>query len=674
MAKNFNKKAGQMTSKLFIRTQTRKTISATAGVQSIIESPVGAFKVVNLDKWLYFTNIKNEVDDNGNYIFEIKEPRLLNRLRNTGIFNNLQRIFKAPVNVNNENDRTIPANQFYIGGAEYFPKWFFCETCKRFKTIDEWWRGWVDVLRHDEQINDSDRIRKNFLYDPQRTGKPNCYCCYRENLENGNHRKKFNKLEQVRFILVSPDGNIKDIDWTKWITAEKLKLNENEEQTEEYENARYVLGKENCCDNVSLKYIRSNKLSDLAGITIQCENCGKTKTLAGFFNLRVGKGIIQDSQNINYNIYYKPLIRTSNSVYYPIIMHSLYIPQPEIHLTDAQKTTIRVLNAAGNTNEQIAKNVKIELKDVERILGESIYLSETEYRKGEYQYLLDSDSNNSFDKDFKIGHNSLNEELKSFGFDKIIKINRLKITSVQTGYTRLSPMDNDLFSSSGEKKIRFDNQEVPLKPRYTVSDPCKTEYLMGIESFGEGIFIKFKDDSIHEFIENYKDNESSKKNLCDLNDRLNQNEMFRKDKFSGDNHLIKFLLIHSFSHLIIKELEFLCGYPSASISERIYCDADSMNGVLIYTIAGSEGSFGGLIKQAENENFSKILKSALFRAKDCSSDPICYESEGQGIGGLNFAACYSCVLVSETSCEEFNSFLDRKVLIDNEFGFFKNVN
>jgi hypothetical protein len=69
MAKNFNKKAGQMTSKLFIRTQTRKTISATSGVQSIIESPVGAFKVVNLDQWFYFTHIKNEVDDNGNYIF-----------------------------------------------------------------------------------------------------------------------------------------------------------------------------------------------------------------------------------------------------------------------------------------------------------------------------------------------------------------------------------------------------------------------------------------------------------------------------------------------------------------------------------------------------------------------------------------------------------------------------
>ena len=91
--------------------------------------------------------------------------------------------------------------------------------------------------------------------------------------------------------------------------------------------------------------------------------------------------------------------------------------------------------------------------------------------------------------------------------------------------------------------------------------------------------------------------------------------MIKQDKFSDDNHLAKFLLIHSFSHLIIKELEFLCGYPSSSVSERIYCDTDIMNGLLIYTIAGSEGSFGGLIKQAESENFSKIIVFCIVESK-----------------------------------------------------------
>lgn len=139
-----------------------------------------------------------------------------------------------------------------------------------------------------------------------------------------------------------------------------------------------------------------------------------------------------------------------------------------------------------------------------------------------------------------------------------------------------------------------------------------------------------------------------------------------------ENYPEKFILLHTLSHILIKEFEFLVGYSATSIAERLYID-DEMQGILIYTIAGSEGSFGGLASQANTERLTKIFKSALTRAKDCASDPICYNSDGQGIGGLNLAACYSCTLLPETSCEEFNSFLDRALLIEktNEFGFYK---
>ena len=79
----------------------------------------------------------------------------------------------------------------------------------------------------------------------------------------------------------------------------------------------------------------------------------------------------------------------------------------------------------------------------------------------------------------------------------------------------------------------------------------------------------------------------------------------------------------------------------------------------------------GLRMEGSRDN--KILESALARAKDCASDPICYHSEGQGVGGLNFAACYSCSLLPETSCEEFNSYLDRALLIDERYGFYKDL-
>jgi len=290
----------------------------------------------------------------------------------------------------------------------------------------------------------------------------------------------------------------------------------------------------------------------------------------------------------------------------------------------------------------------------------------------EYKYLLNTSNFTSDEKDLILEEIPLNDELKNYGFEKIIKIKRLKLTSVQTGYTRLSPMDRDIFSNSKEDKfIRFDNKDIPLKSRFTVAKPNETEYLMGVENFGEGIFIKWNDEGVKTFSAEFLKNEKCKAEVTSLYQRVQQNEMISKDKFADTTHLVKTLLIHSFSHLIIKELEFLCGYPSSSVAERIYCDSDTMNGLLIYTIAGSEGSFGGLIKQAESDNFSKILSSALFRATDCSSDPICYESDGQGVGGLNYAACFSCLLISETSCEEFNSFLDRRILIDKDNGFFK---
>ncbi|MEJ0105281.1 MAG: DUF1998 domain-containing protein [Bacteroidota bacterium] len=152
-----------------------------------------------------------------------------------------------------------------------------------------------------------------------------------------------------------------------------------------------------------------------------------------------------------------------------------------------------------------------------------------------------------------------------------------------------------------------------------------------------------------------------------------ESEIVSDKKFQSERHIAKFVLIHTFAHILIKELEFLCGYAATSLNERLFINDENMQGVLIYTVAGSEGSYGGLTSQSNPESINKILHSAIYRSRDCASDPVCYHSEGQGIGGLNLAACYSCSLLPETSCEEFNSFLDRALLIDNEFGFFGHI-
>jgi hypothetical protein len=78
---------------------------------------------------------------------------------------------------------------------------------------------------------------------------------------------------------------------------------------------------------------------------------------------------------------------------------------------------------------------------------------------------------------------------------------------------------------------------------------------------------------------------------------------------------------------------------------------------------------GGLVWQGQGSLIRNIIVNAMKRAANCASDPICWENDDQ----LNHAACFSCAMVSETSCEERNMGLDRRVLIDEEFGYFSDL-
>jgi len=100
-----------------------------------------------------------------------------------------------------------------------------------------------------------------------------------------------------------------------------------------------------------------------------------------------------------------------------------------------------------------------------------------------------------------------------------------------------------------------------------------------------------------------------------------------------------------------------------------------MAGLLIYTASGdSEGTMGGLVRQGEQGRLENSIVRALRTAAWCSSDPVCSESSGQGPDSCNLAACHSCALLPETSCEEGNRLLDRVIVIGSPkepaLGFF----
>jgi len=632
--------------------QTQKVISAYGGVGSIIETPHGAMKIEDFDEWLFFKAIKdNRLEINS---FIIDDNRLLNRLKHEKGFPNLSKFIRIPANVSNSYNQSIPSDPLRVISAKYFPEWFYCNKCERFHHIKDWWQGWKNTLqKFHEPV---DKIRDSFL------NSPKCFYCYDN--ARGNSKKQGRKfklyfdLEQVRFVLTSPKGEIDDIPWDRWNNAVQ------KSQDIESKILIHVDNNELCCDNQQLKYIKSTKFSDLSGIRIVCTSCNKSNTLSGLFKLDL---VVNEKVVLNKKV----VIRTSNIFYYPIILNSIYLPtQLEIKESDAKKIDnwlnkgksidfiIEVFIEEGYSKESILEYIDKREKN--------IYEPEQEYRLKEYRFITSPDRKEYIEENRNLVFTRQEiPSLINYGISNLTQIKRLKITTVQTAYTRQEPLDKDIFLSG-------ESNESEIKPKYTSKWVNKTEFLPAVENYGEGIFFELDSEKLNQWLDAILENRSVLSRINTIKENIKNHDHIKKDKFLSDRHLARFFLIHTLSHILIKELEFLVGYPATSLCERLFINENEMTGILIYTIAGAEGSYGGLTTQGTNEGFQKILSSALFRATDCASDPVCLNTiDGQGVGGLNMAACYSCTLLPETSCEEFNSYLDRYLLIDKKNGFFK---
>jgi hypothetical protein len=145
---------------------------------------------------------------------------------------------------------------------------------------------------------------------------------------------------------------------------------------------------------------------------------------------------------------------------------------------------------------------------------------------------------------------------------------------------------------------------------------------------------------------------------------------------------MRYLLLHSLSHALIRQFSIACGYSSASLRERIYSkkpdqEGGPQAGILIYTAASdSEGTMGGLVSLGESSTLGYHISQALEQVKLCASDPLCAEHDANSQdGSLHWAACHSCLFTPETSCEKGNKFLDRSLLVktlaNSDLAFFE---
>jgi len=130
----------------------------------------------------------------------------------------------------------------------------------------------------------------------------------------------------------------------------------------------------------------------------------------------------------------------------------------------------------------------------------------------------------------------------------------------------------------------------------------------------------------------------------------------------------RYLLVHTLSHLLLRQVALECGYSSASIRERLYVGTPNRPtaGVLLSTAASdSEGTLGGLVALGDARFLGRLLDQAFEEALTCSSDPLCAERIPEPPSDqLHVAACHACLFASETSCEAGNRWLHRGVFVD----------
>lgn len=239
---------------------------------------------------------------------------------------------------------------------------------------------------------------------------------------------------------------------------------------------------------------------------------------------------------------------------------------------------------------------------------------------------------------------------------QVILVERLREVRALVGFTRVESRDEQ------------DPDSVVIAP-ITRAQPAP--WFPAIEVRGEGVFIELDRDAVRR----WETRPAVTQRLEVLNGAYGDWREGRR-QLRGEEVMARQVLLHSLAHLLIRELSLYCGYPMAALRERIYA-SPTMCGLLIYTATvDSEGSLGGLVQMGRPSRLGIVLRRLLDGALWCSADPLCSEHRPNASGQLVAAACHSCLLMPETSCELGNRFLDRLLVISegSDTGYFRYLN
>ena len=284
--------------------------------------------------------------------------------------------------------------------------------------------------------------------------------------------------------------------------------------------------------------------------------------------------------------------------------------------------------------------------------GEPQDFDEETVRFEEFEALLKGAPERSFDDEFVCERAEGLGAVTARWFDRVMVVNRLREVRALQTFTRVLPP-----SPGDPQEYRAPLSRQPLG------------WLPAVEVMGEGVFLRLSEERLAE----WEAKATVVRRAAVIDSRYR--ERFQSLGAKPDRKISpRLIVIHTLAHVMIDQWSLDSGYPAASLRERLFV-SDRMSGLMIYTATSdSAGSLGGVVGQASPDQLDPSLSDALERAAWCSADPVCSEAEASGTDSLNLAACHSCVLLPEVSCEEMNRLLDRGLLIgtpdDPELGFF----
>jgi hypothetical protein len=359
------------------------------------------------------------------------------------------------------------------------------------------------------------------------------------------------------------------------------------------------------------------------------------------------------------------LVRTASNSYFAQVVSALSVPEKSRELEDAVRREWAILQGATAATLPAFRTIP-QVKAALGTFSDGDVLAAIDgiksgnsapreaIRTAEYRQFVSAGPEKPGDlpraEDLFFVRRVTDSKLLPERVSRLVLAHKLREVRVQVGFTRLEAASPNL---QGEFDVGVESAALGLA----------TDWLPASEVRGEGVFLSFDEEAVC----SWEERETVKRRSEELTAGYEAwaQTVGTAPPYPG----ARYYMLHSLAHLLVTAISLECGYAASAIRERIYCAGANeplpMAAILLSTgTSGTEGTLGGLVEQGRR--IKDHLRRAWDGGKLCSNDPVCAAHTPRRDPTerhLEGAACHGCLFVAECSCERFNKYLDRALVV-----------